>query len=103
MLVVSVVSGIFFKAKIEETVKRFGSSAFCSSVEEIEELQPQVIIVDLEHPNAAAILREYGKKAIAFGPHLRTDLLRIAKEFGARVYPRSIFFNQLDHLLHQHE
>src|SRR5262245_42898323 len=103
MQVVSVVSGIFFKAKIEETVRRFGKNAFCSSLEEIGLLNPRVIIVDLEHPDALEVLRRYGRQVIAFGPHLRTDLLTIASQFGARAYPRSIFFNQLDQILHLHE
>jgi hypothetical protein len=27
----------------------------------------------------------------------------IAQEFGAKAYPRSTFFNELDKLLHQHD
>ena len=103
MQVVSIVSGIFFKAKIDDIVKRFGSNAFCTTLAEIQSHNPVVIIVDLEHPHALEVLRKYGKSVIAFGPHVRTDLLTIAKEFGAQAYPRSIFFNQLDRLLHLHE
>ena len=103
MRVVSFVQGIFFKAKVDDVVKRFGSHNFCNDVTEIKDLQPNIIIVDLEHPNALAVLREHGRSVIAFGPHMRTDLLRIAAEFGARAYPRSIFFREIDHLLHLHE
>jgi hypothetical protein len=100
MQVVSVVSVGFFRAKIESAVQRFGTNSFCSSVAEIAEMRPEVIIVDLEHPKALEVLRTFGKSAIAFGPH--TDLLAIGKQFGAKVYPRSIFFSELDNILHQY-
>jgi hypothetical protein len=103
MQVVSVVSGLFFKTKIDATVQRFGTNIFCSTVDEIKQLRPQVILVDLEHPQALAVLKEFGTTVIAFGPHIRTDLLAIANEFGARVYPRSIFFAELHNLLHMHQ
>src|SRR4051812_3296795 len=102
MQVVSVVSGIFFKGKIETIAKGFGEHSFCSTIDEITSLQPNVIIVDLEHPQALEVLRSFGSKTIAFGPHVRTDLMAIAQEFGAKAYPRSIFFNELHKILHSH-
>jgi AmiR/NasT family two-component response regulator len=102
MQVASVVSGLFFKEKITAAVNRIGVNTFCENVAEVEAAQPNIILVDLEHPHAHLVLQEYGKAVIAFGPHLRSDLLAIAKEFGAKVYPRSVFFGELDKLLHQH-
>jgi hypothetical protein len=99
MQVVSVVSGIFFKAKIELAVRRHGTNTFCNSVAEVETNNPEIIIVDLEHPKAHEILHHFGKRCVAFGPHLRTDLLAVAREFGARTFPRSVFFNELDKIL----
>jgi hypothetical protein len=102
MRVVSVVSGIFFKAKIELAVRRHGTNTFCNSVDEVNEANPELIIVDLEHLQAHEVLRHFGKKCVAFGPHLRTDLLAVAREFGARTFPRSVFFNELEHILRSH-
>ena len=102
MEVASVVSGIFFKSKIEDAVRRVGKNTFCSNADEVRAAKPGIVLVDLEHPEAHIVLREFGKRAIAFGPHLRTDLLAVAREFGAQTYPRSIFFNDLDKLLHQY-
>jgi hypothetical protein len=103
MQVVSVVSGIFFKTKIEAVAKRFGEHQFCNTIQEIATKKPDVIIVDLEHPKAAEVLQVYGKSVVAFGPHLRTDLMGIANKFGAQAYPRSTFFNDLDKILHRYE
>lgn len=102
MQVASLVSGIFFKAKIDTAVKRYGSNTFCSSLQEVIATKPTVVLVDLEHPEAHLVLREFGRNAIAFGPHTRADLLAVAREFGAPSYPRSVFFNDLEKLLHQH-
>jgi hypothetical protein len=95
------VSGIFFKAKIDDAVKRVGRNTFCSTLEQVDAVKPALVIVDLEHPEAHMVLAAYGKNAIAFGPHVQTELLAVAREFGAKVYPRSVFFSQLDNLLHQ--
>jgi hypothetical protein len=103
MRVASLVSGIFFKAKIEESIKRIVSEhEFCSNLKEIKAIDPTVVIVDLEHPESHLVLKEYGCRALAFGPHMQTELMAVAREFGAHVYPRSVFFSQLDKLLHQH-
>ena len=103
MQVASLVSGIFFKAQIESAVKRMTAQhLFCSSLAEVNAASPTVVIVDLEHPQAHLVLREYGCRALAFGPHMKAELLAVAREFGAHVYPRSVFFSQLDKLLHQH-
>ena len=96
------VTGLFFRTKIAKAVDRIGTNTFCESVEEVQATQPKVVLVDLEHPHAHLVLREYGKAVIAFGPHLRSDLLAVAREFGARAYPRSVFLEELDRLLHQH-
>ena len=101
MQVVSVVNGIFFKSKIEAVVRRFGTNIFCSTVDEVHSAEPMMVIVDLEHPNALEILQTFGSRVVAFGPHLRVDLLAVAKEFGAKAYPRSAFFNELDTILWQ--
>lgn len=103
MQVASLVSGILFKVKIEEAIKRMASvHTFCNSIDDVKACDPTVVIVDLEHPQSHLVLKEYGGRAIAFGPHLQTELMAVAREFGARVYPRSVFFSQLDKLLHQH-
>lgn len=98
MQVVSVVEGLFFKAKIAAAVQ----SKFCNTVAEVKEEQPKLIIVDLEHPAAHELLKTYGEKVIAFGPHMRTELLAIAKTYGARVYPRSVFFNDIHKLVREY-
>jgi hypothetical protein len=102
MQVASLVSGIFFKTRIDTAVKKFGTNTFCSSLKEVVETKPSVVLVDLEHPEAHLVLRQFGNSAIAFGPHMRTDLLAVAREFKAQAYPRSVFFNELERLLHQH-
>jgi hypothetical protein len=104
MQVVGLVSGIFFKAKIDEAVRRVtaAQTIFCNTAEDIRAAKPTVVIVDLEHPESHLALREYGARAIAFGPHMQQELLAVAREFGAQAYPRSVFFSQLDKLLHQH-
>ena len=104
MNVASVVSGVFFKEKIDAAIKRTNSQhTFCGTIAEVRLANPHIVLVDLEHPEAHMVLREYGAKAIAFGPHMRQELLAVAREFGAQAYPRSVFFSQLDKLLHLHE
>ena len=102
MIVVSIVTGIFFKAKIEFAVRKVGTNTFGSSIQDIERQNPSLILLDLEHPQALEVLKQYGAKVIAFGPHVKTELHAIARQFGAKVYTRSSFFYDIDKLLHQH-
>jgi len=101
MNVASLVSGIFFKTRINNAVEALGDNTFCSTVAEITATNPTIVIVDLEHPNAPEVIRYFNSKVLAFGPHLRYDLAAISKEFGIQAYPRSVFFNQLETLLRQ--
>lgn len=99
MQVASVVNGVFFKSKIAAAVHRYGENTFCNTLAEVHAVNPTVVLVDIEHPQAHEVLRVYGRTAIAFGPHLRQELIAVAREFGAQAYPRSAFFGQLENLL----
>lgn len=103
MQVACLVSGIFFQSKITAAVSRVASDhIFCESLDDVKAATPTLVIVDLEHPESHLVLAEYGSRALAFGPHLPMELLAVAREFGAQVYTRSAFFNELDRLLHQY-
>jgi AmiR/NasT family two-component response regulator len=103
MRVASIVSGLFFKAKIDAAVKNVGEHVNCADIAQLREHNPKLILVDLEHPQALDVLREFGNSVVAFGPHMRAELLAIAREFGAQAYPRSVFFSELGNILRQHE
>jgi hypothetical protein len=98
--VVSLVDGLFFKERIETAVKKVGVSSFCATIEELRTYAPSIVIIDLEHPHAVQVLREYGGKVIAFGPQLSNEFTIAAKSFGASIYPRSVFLSDLDKLLY---
>jgi hypothetical protein len=102
MQVASIVVGDFFKERIDAIVQQVGTNTFYTCATEVHHAQPRVVIVDLEHPSAPELLRRFGSSAIAFGPHLRSELGVIAREFGATVYTRSAFLEHLERFLKHH-
>jgi|GEM_PF-4401937 len=102
MIVASVVTGFFFRKKIEQTMKRFGTNHFVEQSDDITALAPNVIILDLEHPAALELLKTHGERIIAFGPHLQDDLRAVAQKFGAKTFTRSAFFFNMHNILHKH-
>jgi hypothetical protein len=64
----------------------------------------RVVIADLEalgEDPAAAVrgLVEAGRTVLAFGPHVRGEMLAAARAAGAAVLPRSVFLARLPELL----
>lgn len=98
--VVSLVSESFFRQKIEEALRTAAGHdtidhRFCDTVGDMREARPSMVLLDLEHPHALPALKEFGSDVVAFGPYLNDELRAIAKTFGATVYCRTEFFEQL--------
>ena len=63
-----------------------------------EEAQCDLAVVAIEAPGAQDRVKEMiarGVAVVAFGPHVRADLLRAAREAGATAVPNS----QIEHTL----
>ena len=75
---------LFLKAKIMGRIKQ----------ENFPE-DADILLVDLEHPDAFTMIERFQKKCIAFCSHVRQDLIRKAAEKGVKAYPRSQFFSKV--------
>jgi hypothetical protein len=96
-IIKSIVGGQFLRDKIRETAEFFGEHSFIETMHDLP--GADIILLDLEHPQALDILRDYGQKVIAFGPHTKQDLVKISRNFGAQAYSRSEFSDSLHMIL----
>ena len=108
--VVAVVSDLIFATKITSTAATLGVTV--KVVRSLDQLSTRLsedadamVLVDLEADGldgvaAVSLCRESDRKVIAFGSHVRTDLLAAARDAGAdEVLPRSAFATRLAALL----
>jgi hypothetical protein len=77
-----------------------GRAVFVDTPDEAKELEPNLLIVDLDRCEDAEAFRLDGPTVIGFGPHVDSDLHRKATDFGYdEVLARSAFFKRLPQLL----
>jgi hypothetical protein len=77
---------LIFRAKLGAVVREGG--------EEIahDEASSDLVVIDVEAPGAVERIRGLvprGIAVLAFGPHVRAELLRAAREAGATAVPNS--------------
>jgi len=77
---------LIFRSKLGAVVRDGG--------EEIarDEASSDLVVMDVEAPGAVERIRglvEKGVAVLAFGPHVRAELLRAAREAGATAVPNS--------------
>jgi hypothetical protein len=108
--ILSLVSEEFFRNKISQALRDTTTTIehrFCDSMHDVERIWndkvPTLLFVDLEHPHALQALRRFKQHVVAFGPYMQDELRAIAKTFGATVYARSEFFDQLQQHVYFYE
>jgi len=87
---------LIFRAKLG-TVVREGGGEMAP-----DEKSSDLVVVDVEAPGAMERIRGLvlqGVAVLAFGPHVRAELLRAAREAGATAVPNSQVVQQLRQLL----
>lgn len=83
-----------------------GRVEFVETAEEAASLSPDLVIVDLDRCKDVPAFRlgesdhNGNVTVIGFGPHVETELHRLASEAGYdEILPRSVFFRRLPELL----
>lgn len=112
--ILAAVEDFLFRSKIRATAKHVNADVrFAQTSEEIlaqaRELQPTLVILDLNNQKMDAIATitalkadaaTSGLRAIGFASHVHTDLIAAAKQAGADdVLPRSAFAGRLADIL----
>lgn len=80
---------------------RFGGRViFIDSVEEVDALDVDRVIVDLDRCDDPVSFRLDGVHVVGFGPHVDSGLFKKAVDAGFdEVMPRSVFFRRLPEML----
>ena len=100
MKIVGLVDDIFFIGKIEGIVNNLGLKIKFLSSEDIENMELDYVIVDMDHKDAFKIIEKFSNKALCFGSHVKQEQFDKARRLGCkRVYPRSMFFDNLQNML----
>lgn len=87
---------LIFRAKLGAVVREGGGEMAP------DEKSSDLAVVDVEAPGAMERIRGLvvqGVTVLAFGPHVRAELLRAAREAGATAVPNSQVEQQLRQLL----
>jgi len=95
MKVLLATQDLIFRSKLGVVVRELGEMAR-------DEASSDVVVLDVEAPGAQERIRglvERGVAVLAYGPHVRAELLRAAREAGATAVPNSQVEQQLRHLL----
>ncbi len=109
----TVVEDLFFLSKILQTAEQLGvgtrAASPASVIQEITQLQPQAVILDLNHRSISALDLVRALKGnpsthaipiIGFVSHVQADLINAARDAGCdQVMARSSFTRQLPDLL----
>ncbi len=109
----TVVEDLFFLAKIQQTAQQVGvtfqAASPISALQEIGELQPQAVLLDLNHRSISALDLVRALKAdantrsiplVGFVSHVQGDLVSAARDAGCdQVLARSAFAQHLPELL----
>jgi len=110
MFILAYITDFFFQAKVSETARRVGVPVSLVTSESRFELElkqnPSLIIVDLaaDGIDCVALVAKSknvvpGTPVVAFGAHVKAELLEKAAEAGALALPRSKFSRQLPEIL----
>lgn len=87
---------LLFRSKLGAVVQNAGAETTR------DEAAAQLVVLDVEAPGALERIRglvDKGVPVLAFGPHVRAELLRAARELGATAVPNSQVEDQLRQLL----
>ena len=77
-----------------------GLATFVETAAQAQDLNPSLVIVDLDRCDDMEAFRLDGAHVIGFGPHVDSALHRKAEESGySEVLTRSVFFKRLPELL----
>jgi len=77
---------LFFRAKLAAVAAAAGAEVVSGDA------PSDLVVLDVEAPGAVERIRglvEKGVAVLAFGPHVRAELLRAAREAGATAVPNS--------------
>jgi hypothetical protein len=102
MVVVILVEGSFFKERIATAVQGTLEDVehkFCTTVDEARQYNPHKLLLDLEHPQAIEILKQYREKVVAFGPFSEELFEGIHAKFGAMTYSRTIIIKDIHKII----
>ena len=89
---------LFFRSKLAAVAAAGGAEVVGVG----DDVSCDLVVLDVEAPGAAERIRglvERGVAVLAFGPHVRAELLRAAREAGATAVPNSQVEEQLRQLL----
>jgi hypothetical protein len=87
---------LFFRSKLAAVAAAGGADVVTGDA------ACDLVVLDVEAPGAQERIRglvERGVAVLAYGPHVRAELLRAAREAGATAVPNSQVEQQLRHLL----
>jgi hypothetical protein len=100
-----IVPNLFLRVSVEAAVKMAGYDPVASSdADQALRADASVVIADLdalgdEPESVVHRLAAAGKTVLAFGPHVKGEMLASARAAGAVVLPRSAFLERLPELL----
>lgn len=101
-----IVPNLFLRVAVEAAVRAAGFHPLpAADAAQASGSQAAVVIADLDalgDDPAAAVRRlaAAGKTVLAFGPHVKGEMLAAARAAGAVALPRSVFLERLPELLH---
>ena len=98
------VPNLFLRVPVDAAVRAAGAEPEAVAGVASAGTAPRVLVVDLEAlgPEPAAVVRSLvaqGKDVLAFGPHVKAQMLAACRAAGAVVLPRSVFLSRLPELL----
>ena len=98
------VTNLFLRVPVDAAVRAAGAEPETVAGVAAAAGAPRVLVVDLdalgEDPSAAVReLVAHGKDVLAFGPHVKAQMLAACRAAGAVVLPRSVFLARLPELL----
>jgi hypothetical protein len=99
------VPNLFLRVPVEAAARAAGLRTLpLADAEQASRSGCRVVIADLEALGsdpvvAVRALVSAGKTVLAFGPHVRGEMLAAARVAGAVVLPRSVFLERLPELL----
>ncbi len=111
--IATVVEDLFFLARIQQTARQVGVTTQAASpgsvAQEIAQIQPQAVILDLNHRSVSALDLIRALKAdpatrsipiVGYVSHVQAELINGAREAGCdQIMARSAFTQQLPDLL----
>ncbi len=98
------VPNLFLRVPVDAAVRSAGAEPEAVASPAAAAAAPRVLVVDLEALGAepeVAVRRlvVQGKDVLAFGPHVKAQMLAACRAAGAVVLPRSVFLARLPELL----